>query len=240
MILEIAVFNSQSAIDAVEYGADRLELCQNISAGGTTPSYGFLKLIKQKIHIPVFVMIRPRSGNFLYSSTEFEIMKQDILLCKNLGYNGIVLGLLNTDGTVDSARTATLVNLAYPMEVTFHKAFDGVKNPMEALETIIQTGCTRILTSGQQTNAIDGQQLIKQLIQVAAERITIMPGGGVRNNNINALANFTKANEFHSAARKLEQSSLQVFNNSLLENLQTESVDEKEIKLMKEQLKMLQ
>ena len=140
MLLEIAVFNYQSAEIAVKAGADRLELCMNYASGGITPSYGLMKVIKEKINIPVFVMIRPRSGNFVYSSAEFEIMKQDILIAKQLGFEGVVLGILKKDNTVDVERTKQLVALANPMQITFHRAFDDTPNPIQALEDIIKCG----------------------------------------------------------------------------------------------------
>jgi len=133
-MLEIAVFNIGSALLAVEAGADRLELCENPAEGGTTPSYGTLKMAKEKINIPVFPIIRVRGGDFLYSDDEFAVMKKDIELCKQLGFEGIVIGLLNADGTVDADRTKQLTDLAYPMEVTFHRAFDRAADPLQALE----------------------------------------------------------------------------------------------------------
>jgi copper homeostasis protein len=164
MLLEIAVFNIESAIAAERAGAHRLELCENAGEGGTTPSYGTLKLVKQKVSIPVFPIIRPRGGDFLYTDTEFEVMKQDVQLCKQLGFEGVVIGLLNADGTVDTKRTKQLIDLAYPLEVTFHRAFDRTADPFEAMEQLIAIGCQRILTSGQVPDANNGQELIKQLI----------------------------------------------------------------------------
>lgn len=202
MILEIAVFDIESAILAATAGADRLELCQNYKDGGTTVSYGMLALARELIQIPVFPIIRPRGGNFCYSDYEFEIMKKDISLCKSIGYDGVVLGLLNEDETIDESRTAALVEAAYPLDVTFHRAFDKAKEPFEALEQIIQTGCSRILTSGQMPDAFTGANMIKELLHVANNRIIIMPGGGVRSNNIEQLALKTYAEEFHSAAIK--------------------------------------
>lgn len=200
MLLEIAVFNYQSAQIAAKAGADRLELCMNYASGGITPSYGLMKVIKEKINIPVFVMIRPRSGNFVYSSTEFEIMKQDILIAKQLGFEGVVLGILKKDNTVDVERTKQLVALANPMQITFHRAFDDTPNPIQALEDIINCGCKRILTSGKEATAIQGNVLIKQLVTQSNKRIIILAGGSVRSNNITELKKSTKAKEFHSAA----------------------------------------
>ena len=232
-MLEIAVFNIGSALLAVEAGADRLELCENPAEGGTTPSYGTLKMAKEKINIPVFPIIRVRGGDFLYSDDEFAVMKKDIELCKQLGFEGIVIGLLNADGTVDADRTKQLTDLAYPMEVTFHRAFDRAADPLQALETIIACGCNRILTSGQVPNAGNGKELIRQLIQQADDRIIIMPGSGIRSSNIKEIAAFTGAVELHSSARKPVVSGMISHKQSMNEELQTVSVDVEEIRRMK-------
>lgn len=234
--LEIAVFNIQSAVIAAEAGADRIELCENPADGGTTVSYGTLKTVREKIHIPVFPIIRPRGGDFLYSDEEFDVMKKDLLLCKELGFEGAVVGLLNIEGTIDKNRTSRLVELAYPMDITFHRAFDRAINPLQALEDIIACGCQRILTSGQTPNAYDGKELIKQLIEQADERIIIMPGSGVRSNNIAALATYTGAVELHSSARKIVSSGMQFIQGTMEENLENMIVDVEEIKMMKKEL----
>jgi copper homeostasis protein len=233
VLLEIAVFNIESALLAASAGADRLELCENPAEGGTTPSYGTLKIVKEKISIPVFPIIRPRGGDFLYNEDEFAVMKKDVELCKELGFEGVVIGLLNEDGTVDAARTKILVDTAYPMEVTFHRAFDRAADPLTALETIIDCGCNRILTSGQVPNAWDGKELIKQLVAQANERIIIMPGSGVRSSNIKDLAEFTGAVELHSSARKNIASAMLVAKASMNEELKTVSVDVEDIQKMK-------
>lgn len=235
-ILEIAVFNIDSAMAAAQAGADRLELCENPQDGGTTPSYGFMKTVRELVSIPIFPIIRPHGGDFLYSDAAFRVMQKDIALAKELGFEGVVLGLLKSDGSIDADRTAQLVQQAYPMEVTFHRAFDRAINPLEALETIIQTGCSRILTSGQQPNAFDAKDLIQQLVQQAADRIIIMPGSGVRASNIQALANFTGAQELHSSARKLFPSSMEFQVESMQESLLNCLVDPAEIQAMKSQL----
>ena len=237
--LEIAVFNIESALIAAASGADRLELCENPDQGGTTPSYGTLKTTREKINIPIFPIIRPRGGDFLFSEYEFAVMKKDIELCKQLQFEGVVIGLLNTDGSVDAERTKTLAELAYPMEVTFHRAFDRTADPLKALETIIACGCHRILTSGQTPNAWDGKELIKQLIEPADNRIIIMPGSGVRSNNIKELAALTGAVELHSSARKNIPSAMNFSQISMKEQLENMMVDVEEIKEMKEQLNLL-
>jgi copper homeostasis protein len=232
-LLEIAVFNIESAILAADAGADRLELCENPYDGGTTPSYGFLKNVSQNISIPVFPIIRPRGGDFLYSVSEFKQICYDIELCKDLGFKGVVSGLLMTDGRIDYKRTAQLVALAGNMQFTFHRAFDRAIHPLDALETIIETGAKRILTSGQVPNAFDGKELIQQLIQKANNRIIIMPGSGVRSNNIKDLQTFTSATEFHSSARLTVKSYMQYHPNSMKETMVNTIVDISEIKEMK-------
>jgi copper homeostasis protein len=233
MILEIAVFNIQSAMLAANAGADRIELCENAYDGGTTPSYGYLKTAREKISIPVFPIIRARGGDFFYTDDEFAVMQKDVLLCKDLGFEGVVIGLLNKDATVNKERTKRLVDLAYPMEVTFHRAFDRTKDALQSLEDIIDCGCQRILTSGQVPNAFDGKDLIKKLIEQADERIIIMPGSGVRSNNIKEIADYTGATELHSSARKNITTEIKFVNKNMQEDLQNISVDVDEIKKMK-------
>ncbi len=231
--LEIAVFNIESALLAAKSGADRLELCENPFDGGTTPSYGFLKTVSENISIPVFPIIRPRGGDFLYSQSEFKQICYDIELCKDLGFKGVVSGILLADGMIDHHRTTQLVALAGNMQFTFHRAFDRAINPLLALETIIATGAHRILTSGQVPNAFDGKQLIQQLIHQAENRIIIMPGSGVRSNNIKALQAFTGASELHSSARLNIHSLMQYQSDSMNEEMINTLVDVAEIKAMK-------
>ncbi len=232
-ILEIACFDIASAIKAAAAGADRIELCDNAAEGGTTPSYGTLKNAKESILIPVFPIIRPRGGDFLYSEEEYKTMLYDVQLCNDLGFEGVVLGLLNDRGMVDITRTAQLVKAAGNMQVTFHRAFDRTINPYHALEAAIYCGCKRILTSGQVPNAYDGKALIKELIEQAENRIIIMPGSGVRSHNIAELADYTRAAELHSSARKMQPSAMFFINESMQESLDTVSIDEKEIRKMK-------
>lgn len=233
MVLEIAVFNIGSALQAVAAGADRLELCENPGEGGTTPSYGTLKTVREKVSIPVFPIIRPRGGDFLYSEEEFEVMKKDIVLCKELGFEGVVIGLLHADGTVDTTRTSALVNLAYPMDVTFHRAFDRSADPLAAMEAIIACGCQRILTSGQVPNAGDAIPLLQQLVEAAGDRIIIMPGSGVRSGNIRTIMEQTGATEMHSSARTGTPSAMQFVQPNMKEILSNISVDADEIRRMK-------
>jgi copper homeostasis protein len=236
--IEVIGFTIEGCLTAQSAGAHRIELCDNPSDGGTTPSYGFIKSAREMLHIELYPMIRSRGGDFFYTDEEFEIMKSDVILCKQLGCDGVVTGMLTTDGKVDKKRCGLLVDLAYPLGVTFHRAFDRTNDPFEALEDIIEIGCERILTSGQKNNALEGAELIKQLIQQADERVIIMPGSGVRANNIRKLAEITGATEFHTSARTYKKSSM-IYHNSLLnENLEIVSVDEEEIKKMISLLKI--
>lgn len=232
--LEIAVFNITAATAAANSGADRIELCENAYDGGTTPSYGTLKQVREKISIPVFPIIRPRGGDFLYSAEEFDCMLTDVRLCKELGFTGVVLGLLNVDGTIDKKRTAQLVELAYPMEVTFHRAFDRCVRPLEALQHVIDTGCQRILTSGQYPEAPAGIALIKQLVTAAQDDIIIMPGSGVRSNNIAQLLKETGATEIHSSARANLPSTMEFICETMQEELSFTGVNADEVRKMKE------
>lgn len=239
LLLEIAVFTLPSALMAASAGADRLELCDNPIEGGTTPSFGFLKIVREKISIPVFPIIRPRGGDFLYSDDEYEAMQRDISLCKALGFEGVVTGGLLKDGSIASEQLKRLVAAAYPMEVTFHRAFDRASHPLEALEQVIACGCTRILTSGQLPEAYNGKELIRQLVDQSGERIIIMPGSGVRSKQIAELAQFTGAKEFHSSARKTKPSLMVYQNEGMQENLDDLIVNKEEINKMKVALQSL-
>ena len=200
-IIEIATSDFLTTKSAVEGGADRIELCANLAEGGTTPSYAHIKKCCEAFDVLIYPIIRPRGRDFLYNKDEFEIMRNDIKLCKELGCEGIVIGLLNMDGTIDMTRTSELIELAYPMEVTFHRAFDRCKDPFEALEELIEIGCQRILTSGQKPSVADGVDLVAELNEKADDRIIIMPGSGVRKENIKMLADKTGCVEFHSSLR---------------------------------------
>ena len=210
MVLEIAAFSLQDAIAAAKAGANRIELCSNYNEGGITCSYEILKHARERIQIPIFPIIRPRAGDFVYTDDEFKIMRDDILFCKQLGFAGVVLGILNSDKTVDISRTEELVALAHPLPVTFHRAFDESINPFQSLEDIISCGCKRILSSGQKNTAIEGKELLQQLIRLAKERVIIMPGGGVRSNHIKELKGFTLATEFHSAAMQKSNAAIDI------------------------------
>jgi len=230
--LEIATFSVKAAIEAIEAGADRIELCENPQDGGTTPSYGSLVLSARIKKAPIFPIIRPRGGDFFYSDFEYEIMKNDVVMAKELGFPGIVIGLLHADGNIDRERTSELVSLAGNMQVTFHRAFDRCLDPIKGLEDIIQTGCKRILTSGQVPNVQNALPLIKQLVKLSNDRIIIMPGSGVRANNIKNIVESTGVIELHSSARKMFPTNMQYQKESMQENLQFTGVDLEEIKEM--------
>ena len=208
-IIEIATSDFLTTRSAVEGGADRIELCANLAEGGTTPSYAHIKKCREAFDIALFPIIRPRGGDFLYTKDEFEIMKNDIKLCNEIGCDGIVIGLLNMDGTIDMTRTSELIELAYPLDVTFHRAFDRCKDPFMALEELIEIGCQRILTSGQKPTISEGVDLIAELNKKADDRIVIMPGSGVRKENIKMLAEKTGCIEFHSSLRGKAKSPMQ-------------------------------
>jgi copper homeostasis protein len=199
--LEICVNSIRSALAAQEGGASRIELCDNMAEGGTTPSAGMINLCKESLEIPVFPIIRPRGGDFLYTDEEFQVMKQDILFCKQSGCEGVVMGILKADGSIDTERCAELIALARPMQVTFHRAFDRCNNFEKGLEDVISLGCERLLTSGGEVSAPEAISQLTQLIEQSNGRVKIMPGSGVNEDNISLLASETGAKQFHSTAK---------------------------------------
>ena len=225
-LIEIATSDFLTTKSAVEGGTDRVELCTNLAEGGTTPSYAHIKKCRETFDIALFPIIRPRGGDFLYTKDEFEIMKNDIKLCKELGCEGIVIGLLNMDGTIDMTRTSELIELAYPLEVTFHRAFDRCKDPFAALEELIEIGCQRILTSGQKPTVSEGVDLIAELNKKADDRIIILPGSGVRKDNIKMLAEKTGCIEFHSSLRGKTKSSMQFIHPAFTDSAESYSNNE--------------
>ena len=235
--LEIIAFNIESCLLIEQAGAHRIELCDNASEGGTTASYGFIKMAREKTNIQLFPIIRPRGGDFLYSSDEFTIMQDDIKFCKELNCDGVVIGLLLEDGRIDYERTARLVQLAYPMEVTFHRAFDRVADASVALEEVIKTGCTRILTSGLFPTAIEGRAALQQLVKLADNRIVIMPGSGIRSSNIVEIAQHTGAYEFHASARTMSSSQMRYHNGQMKEDLSQVTVDQQEVNRIVQQFR---
>lgn len=191
-----------SAIAAEAGGADRVELCSGLSEGGLTPSPGLLRAVRSRVKIGVHVMIRPRSGDFIYSDDDFAIMQEDIRLAAQAGANGVVFGLLTSRGEVEIDRTRALIKLSRPMEVTFHRAFDLADDPYAALEAIIGSGADRVLTSGAEPTAMLGQARIRQLVRAAGGRIRVMVGGGVRAENAAQLLLGTGADEWHTSLRR--------------------------------------
>ncbi|WP_298139310.1 copper homeostasis protein CutC [Flavobacterium sp.] len=198
--LEIACFNIESAQIAHENGADRIELCEGFEVGGTTPNIETIKQAREQLTIDLYVMIRPRGGNFVYSKEEFEQMKQDILHFKSLQVDGFVFGILNENNKVDIERNAELVDLAKPFPCTFHRAFDEISDNEQALEDVISCGFSTVLTSGTHSNVMDGIDVLKKLVHQAQNRITIMPGGGLRSTNIKHIQEVTQAKFYHSSA----------------------------------------
>lgn len=200
MLLEVVVYNIESALRAQQGGADRIELCDNPAEGGTTPSYGIIEAVRQNISMDVYVMIRPRGGDFLYTNYEFHSMKRDIYQCQKLSVDGIVLGILTPEGRIDKKRCKELIDIARPLKVTCHRAFDMTRDPFEAFEDCIEIGFHRILTSGRQPQALAGADLIGELINKANGRIAIMPGSGVNENTVQEIIRKANCKEIHFSA----------------------------------------
>ncbi|OOG62256.1 copper homeostasis protein CutC [Rhodanobacter sp. B04] len=201
MLLEIAANSVASALAAQDGGAGRVELCTALELGGLTPSHAQIALARERLHIPLYVLVRPRAGDFLYSDIECETMLRDIEACVALGCDGVVLGALDAEGRVDAARCRTLIAAAGKLGVTFHRAFDLSRDPAQALEAIVALGCERVLTSGAQASAAEGAALIRDLVVQANGRVVVMPGAGITTQNIVALATATGAREFHASAK---------------------------------------
>lgn len=201
MILEVCVDSYTSIITAKKAGADRIELCSALNIGGLTPSYGLMKKAKDLKDIEVFVMIRPRSGDFLYDDNEFETMKDDIILAKEMGFQGVVTGVLLSNGKIDIDRMKELVKIAHPLKVVLHRAFDDAKDPMEDIPKLIEMGICRILTSGQRQNALEGANYIGQLQKSFGKYITIMPGCGVSANNLEEIYKLTGCTHYHLSGK---------------------------------------
>lgn len=199
--LEICIDSAHAAIAAEKGGARRVELCDNLAEGGTTPSAGMIALTRQHISIGLHVLVRPRRGDFLYSDLEFEIMKHDIEVAKSLGADGVVIGVLKADGTIDTDRTRQLMVLAQPLSVTFHRAFDLTPDPYQALNDLLQLGVPRLLTSGQQASAYEGAPLLRELVKQAGDQLIVMPGAGINEQNIREIIAVTGAKEYHTSAR---------------------------------------
>ena len=202
MIFEVCVDSVEGALAAQAAGAQRIELCDNLVEGGTTPSLGMLQLVRESLTIDVNVIIRPRGGDFCYSGLELEVMRRDILAVRQAGANGVVLGLLKPDGSVDLENTRLLVAAARPMSITFHRAFDLCREPAKALEALCGLGIERILTSGQKNTALAGLDCISALVRQAAGRVIILAGGGINEHNVGSILAHSGVSEIHFAARK--------------------------------------
>ena len=206
--IEICVDSAAGAFAAERGGADRVELCDNLLEGGTTPSAGCIKVARRGLKIGLQVIIRPRGGDFLYDAEELEVMREDIRLAKELGADGVVLGCLTATGDIDATRTGELVSLARPMNVTFHRAFDMCRDPRQALEGLIALGLDRVLTSGQEASCLEGLEMIAALQNQAAGRIIVLPGGGLTQRNVRKIVHATGVSEVHLSARSSVESGM--------------------------------
>ncbi|MBX7242473.1 MAG: copper homeostasis protein CutC [Bacteroidia bacterium] len=235
-VIEVVCFGVSAAVMAQNAGADRIELCENIAEGGTTPSAGSILLARKRLSIALNIMIRPRGGDFLYDEQEFELMKEEIRFCKEAGVDGVVFGILTPEGKIDVERNRILTERSKPLSVTFHRAFDMTSHPVKAMEDCIRCGFDRILTSGQRPRAVEGAELLSDLIKRAGDRILIMPGGGVRKENILWLMEKTRAKEYHTSARKYIQSRMHFRNDTVKMGSENEdeyrilSLDEEELR----------
>ena len=215
MLVEIVVYNFESAMRAQDGGADRIELCDNPAEGGTTPSAGMVELVRKNLSIDVYAMLRPRGGDFCYSSFEFHAMKRDLAQCQRASVDGVVFGILNPDGTLDRKRCQELIQRARPLKVTCHRAFDMSRDPFEALENCIEAGFDRILTSGLQPQASAGAALIGELVKKAAGRISIMAGSGVNEQTVQDIVKQSGVREIHFSAAASRESIMRYRNPSI-------------------------
>jgi copper homeostasis protein len=200
LMYEVCVESVEAALAAQTGGADRVELCADLLEGGITPSTGTIAVTREMIRIRLHVIIRPRGGDFCYSDAEFAVMLRDVETARALGADGIVIGVLNPDGSVDAERTDALISAARPMSITFHRAFDVTRDPFEALETLITLGADRVLTSGQEASALEGAEVIAELVRRADDRIIVMAGGGIREGNVRRVVAATGVREIHFTA----------------------------------------
>ncbi len=208
-LIEICIGDAEGAILAERGGADRVELCSNLFEGGLSPSIGTIRAVKKYTTIPVNAMVRPRGGDFCYSELEFEVMKEEVKAFKAEGVNGVVFGILTPEGEVDAKRTKELVDLARPLSVTFHRAFDMVRDPYKALDTLISLGVDRILTSGLEATAYEGAELLAKLNTIAAGKLIIMPGCGIKERNFKKIDSIVHAKEYHMSLSGTKESKMQ-------------------------------
>lgn len=203
MILEVCADSVASAVAAERGGAHRIELCSNLLEGGITPGPGLIAAVRSRLSIGIHVMIRPRGGSFLYSKDEFEVMQRDIDEVRRLGADGFVLGILRPDGSVDVDRTRELVNQSHPLPITFHRAIDVTPDPLVALEAVISTGASRVLSSGRAPNALDGAAMLRKMKGASRGRITIMAGGGITLDTVKQVAQTSGVSDFHASLRRV-------------------------------------
>ena len=212
IVIEACVNSVESAIAAERGGAQRVELCDNLHEGGTTPSWGTIAQARRQLRIEVSVIIRPRGGDFHYSAVELEVMKEDVARAREIGAHGIVIGHLTPEGEVDARHTRELMDLSGDLDVTFHRAFDMTADPMRALETLCDLGVQRVLTSGQRPSAMAGSELLARLVERAGDRIVVMPGVGIDGGNIAELIRATGAREYHVYAPRRVPSAMRYRN----------------------------
>lgn len=229
-IFEVCAFNIQSAIIAERAGAARVELCDNPVEGGTTPSYGTIIETREKITIDLYPIIRPRSGNYFYDEEEYAIIKRDIMICRDLGCDGISVGTQKINGDIDTEMLKRIIEWAGPLGVTCNRAFDCAPDPFKALEDIISCGCERILTSGQRSAAPDAGELLGKLVKAAGDRIIIMPGAGIKSTNIKRLVRDSNATEYHGSARKIATNPVTFVNKEVSDYGNIYITDEQEVR----------
>jgi len=201
-LLEVAANSPESALAAQAGGADRIELCTALEVGGLTPTHAQIAMTRERVDLPIYVLIRPRAGDFVYSELEFETMERDIRNCAALGCDGVVIGALDAEGHVDVPRCRALIAAAGKLGVTFHRAFDVSHDPRRALEDIVALRCERVLSSGARESALAGAALLRDLVVQAAGRIAVMPGAGIDIANIVTIRTVTRAREFHASAKR--------------------------------------
>jgi len=238
-VLEVCSFGIQTSLIAERVGAKRVELCDNPIEGGTTPSYGAIRQVREKLSIAVYPIIRPRSMNYYYDADEFAMMLHDVRMCKELGCDGISVGVQLITGQVDTDRMKRLVEVAYPMGVTSNRVIDAAPDPFEALEALIDAGCERVLTSGQAATAPEGKDVLKKLVEQAAGRISIMPGAGVKSANVKALLEYTGAYECHTSARIEWPNTVQYQNPQITDAGSMFVADEAELKKVLSEIQLL-
>lgn len=231
-VLEVCAFNVASCIIAERAGAVRVELCDNPVEGGTTPSYGTIRQARERIGIRLYPIIRPRSGNYFYDEEEYAIIKHDIAICRELGCDGISVGAATISGEIDTEWLKRIVEWAGPMGVTCNRAFDGTPDPFKALEDIIACGCERVLTSGQASAAPDAGALLGKLVKQVGERISVMPGAGIKSGNIGQLYKECGAREYHASARKVVANPLTYINDRVSDYGSVYIADEEEVRKM--------